>query len=290
MNAMRIRTWLTPIWISIALDALLAGERHEPVDAPTHEDDARHDEAEQDPQDRAGAHLAQGQGRDDEDQPRAHAAHRDEVEEQVLERARGRDRRRGPGRRLPRRPRRGPGRVAGSHGSASPRRRRRPRRTPQGRVLVRQPGDAQADRGLAQQVGQRPGRDDAAVVDDRDPVAQPLDLAQEVRVEEHGGAARAASRMIARTSSRPTGSSADVGSSRITSAGSPRRAVASRGAAACPSRTRRPCRCPVREPDEREDALDLGGGVVLRGPASSAWSAEDLAGGEPRLVRNSSGR
>ena len=35
---------------------------------------------------------------------------------------------------------------------------------------------------------ERAGRDDPAAVDDRDPVAQPLDLAEEVRVEEHGRA------------------------------------------------------------------------------------------------------
>ena len=53
------------------------------------------------------------------------------------------------------------------------------------RPVAWQPGDPHPDRRLAQQVDQRAGGDDAAVVDDRDPVAQPLDLAQQVRVQEH---------------------------------------------------------------------------------------------------------
>ena len=60
-----------------------------------------------------------------------------------------------------------------------------------GRAVRRQARRPAAGRAVSpEQVRQRAGRDDPAVVDDRDPVAQPLDLAQEVRVEEDGRAAR----------------------------------------------------------------------------------------------------
>ena len=100
-----------------------------------------------------------------------------------------------------------------------------------------------------------------------------------------------ASRMIARTSSRPTGSSADVGSSRITSAGSPRSAARqpeallhALGEAAGPV-----VGAPA-EADEREDALDLGAPARRRQPREPRVEVQDLAGGEPRLVAEQLGR
>ena len=104
---------------------------------------------------------------------------------------------------------------------------RRPNRARAGPGVGREVGGADPDRALPEQVVEAAAREDAAVVDDRDAVADALDLGQQVRVQEDRRAGVAGPRMIARTSARPTGSSADVGSSRITSAGEPSSATPS---------------------------------------------------------------
>src|SRR5579864_6747118 len=79
----------------------------------------------------------------------------------------------------------------------------------------------------AQDLGHAPGRDHPATVDDGDPIADLLDLAQQVRVQKHGGPSRLEGADDLPDVMPPTGSSAEVGSSRSTSSGDPSKATPS---------------------------------------------------------------
>ena len=93
-------------------------------------------------------------------------------------------------------------------------------------------GDLRA--GGGQQVGLGAGGDDAAVADDDQVVGDDLDLVQQVRGQQHGGAAVGVAAQQVRIQRMPAGSRPLAGSSRMSTAGSPRSAWAS------PSRCRMP--------------------------------------------------
>ena len=82
-------------------------------------------------------------------------------------------------------------------------------------------------RGAAEEVRERAGSDRTSPIDHADPIADVLGLLEEVRVQKDRGPPITHLRMIPRTSWRPTGSSALVGSSKMTRSGSPTSATAS---------------------------------------------------------------
>ena len=126
--------------------------------------------------------------------------------------------------------------------------------------------------------------------DDRHPVADELDLAEQVRVEQHRVTPRSrSSSRSARTVRRPDGSSALVGSSRSRHARRRRRAPArSRAAAACPStsprrggRARRPGRraraAPRAPPRRRRSRRAAGAARAARPPLTQPGKRKSSA-------------
>ena len=97
----------------------------------------------------------------------------------------------------------------------------------------------------------------------------------------------AASRTIARTSSRPSGSSAEVGSSRMTSSGSPSSATA-RPRRCCMPFEKSPTRSVtlIDQADDAQDALDLARLPGRGQTGESWWSARTRSGS----ARRGSGR
>ena len=204
---MRIRTCETPIRISSSVDVVLARQRHQALRPPADERDARDDEDQQHPDDPAADELAQGEAGDHEDESQGHAGRPPGAaaagagsgsSSRTMPRNRS-SRLRRPGSTAWTRPPRpttaatASGTRSGSIGwivsqssswASAPKAARAASTAPSpGRPVTRI-----RTRRLAEQLAERAGGDDPPVVDDRDPVAQPLDLAQQVRVEEHGRA------------------------------------------------------------------------------------------------------
>ncbi len=163
----------------------------------------------------------------------------------------------------------------------------RGRDRPRSRSVTRSRTPSTATTSSSEPDGDRP-----ALVEDHDPVADPLDLGQQVRVEDHRRAAvarRADDRADVGPADRVERRRRLVEEDRARARRAARRRA--RAAAASPSRSRRPGR-PRDRPGRRgrgprrRPAARLGGGMR----ASSAWRREDLAGAQPGLVAEELGQ
>ena len=296
MNAIRIRTCETPIRISSSSDAVRPGEGDQPFEAPADERDRDDRQRGQDPDDPAADELADREpGDDDHGRSSAGGAPATSSRKRASSEPR-------PGSTAWTRP---PAATiaatrSGIRSRSSVRDRQplpvdaRPGRTParaprpaSSRSVTRTP-NAVAGHDLVE----RAGGDRPALVEDHDAVADPLDLGQQVRVEDHGRAA------IAR---RPD-DGADVGpADRVERR---RRLVEQDQLGLAQERHAEPEPLlhalreaadrvvgPVGQPDELEGVVDgaaprAAGGIR----ASSAWSAQHLAGAQPRLVAEELGQ
>ena len=138
---------------------------------------------------------------------------------------------------------------------------------------------------LAQELGQRAGGDHASLVDDRDAVAQPLHLAQEVRVEEDGRAPVAgladdrADVVAAHGVQRGRGLVEDhqrrVAEERRRE---PQALLHPLGEAAGPVAV------PPGQPDQRQHPVHLGAAARGRQAREARVQVQHLAGGQPGLV------
>ena len=262
-----------------------AAERHEPLDArasSAHADDASGRAAPTRIRRRSG--LGDGQPGDREDRPSSSGAARlaDRGSGSSAPRASSaRRRRRGPARprRRSTRRRRGSPRVRSRRSTAS--RRRPPTRaesteqsaTAAGGEVRHADADARHRRG-----GRRAGRSPAPGRGRRSRRRSQTRSTSLRRCELRNTVVPAsrARRMIARTSARPTGSSADVGSSRTTSAGAPEQRDAQPEPLLHALREAADADRPARssEPDLVEDRVELQRWpVVGRARPSRAWSS-----------------
>ena len=259
MKAMKIRIWETANLSSSSEMPFVPGAADERRDAPRREPDGDRGEGDEDPQDASARGLADRELRDRDHRsalrargPGRRAVAGDEGEEALLERAPARadlvdlgahrDERRDE--------------VGTAVGVHRPDRqqvaveRRRPEPLDRRQVGRAEPGDPDLRLGLAEHVVELAAGDDPAVVDDRDAVADLLDLAQQVRVQEHRGAAVGGG-----ADDAPDVDPADrVERGRRLVEDDERRLAEegrrrARGAAACPSRTCRPSR--PRDPRAR---------------------------------------